>query len=115
MSPPHPAHVLPARRCELTESPQLGARDPPARRGLSASPRRLSERPPRARADSLSLALWQSQRQNRRSVSRGSRNMSLKQIAKAMERVASVMRRRPHAGVMEDPAATARWVRQRVQ
>ena len=35
--------------------------------------------------------------------------MELEQIAQAMERVASVMRRKPQAGVMEDPAATACW------
>lgn len=35
--------------------------------------------------------------------------MDLEQIAQSMERVASVMRRKPNAGVMEDSAATARW------
>ena len=35
--------------------------------------------------------------------------MGMEQIAAAMERVASVLRRRPQAGVSEDSAATARW------
>ena len=35
--------------------------------------------------------------------------MDPEQIAQAMERVASVVRCKPHAGVMDDPAATARW------
>ena len=35
--------------------------------------------------------------------------MGTKQIAASMERAASVLRRRPQAGVGEDSAATARW------
>ena len=35
--------------------------------------------------------------------------MGMEQIAASMERVASVLRRRPQAGVNEDSAATARW------
>ena len=35
--------------------------------------------------------------------------MGMEQIAASMERVASVLRRRPQAGVGEDSAATARW------
>lgn len=35
--------------------------------------------------------------------------MSMEQIAASMERVASVLRRKPQAGVSEDSAATARW------
>ena len=35
--------------------------------------------------------------------------MGMEQIAAAMERVASVLRRKPQAGVVEDSAATARW------
>ena len=35
--------------------------------------------------------------------------MGMEQIAASMERVASVLRRKPHAGVSEDSAATARW------
>ncbi len=35
--------------------------------------------------------------------------MGIEQIAAAMERVASVLRRKPQAGAHEDTAATARW------
>jgi uncharacterized OsmC-like protein len=35
--------------------------------------------------------------------------MGMEQIAAAMERVASVLRRKPQAGVSEDSAATAHW------
>lgn len=35
--------------------------------------------------------------------------MGMDQIAASMERVASVLRRKPQAGVSEDSAATARW------
>ena len=35
--------------------------------------------------------------------------MSTEQIAASMERVASVLRRKPHAAVSDDSAATARW------
>lgn len=35
--------------------------------------------------------------------------MSMEQIAASMERVASVLRRKPQVGVSEDSAATARW------
>ena len=35
--------------------------------------------------------------------------MGMEQIAASMERVASVLRRKPQAGVSEDSAATARW------
>lgn len=35
--------------------------------------------------------------------------MSMEQIALAMERVASLLRRKPQAGLIEDSAATARW------
>lgn len=35
--------------------------------------------------------------------------MGLQQIATAMERVAAVLHRKPHAGVSEDSAATAHW------
>lgn len=35
--------------------------------------------------------------------------MGMEQIAASMNRVASVLRRKPHAGVSDDSAATARW------
>lgn len=35
--------------------------------------------------------------------------MRMELIAAAMQRMASILRRKPHAGMSEDPAATARW------
>ena len=35
--------------------------------------------------------------------------MGMEQIAASLERVASVLRRKPQAGVSDDPAAAARW------
>jgi uncharacterized OsmC-like protein len=38
-----------------------------------------------------------------------SRTMGVEQIAAAMDRVASVLRRKPQAGISDDSTATARW------